>query len=758
MTKGYELRLRDIVDVVYRRRQWVLRALLIGLGLGAMAALVVPPVYRASTIITQDKVPPEVVLNQPAFGPTDPNAEAQAMSPDLSTLAELVRSDTVLQGAQARLAPTLGAQLASVVLTTVRVNPLHQTQLLVISVANRNPRVAADAANAVTASLIDMDLRARRLRAAQLRQAIEQQLTVAAPKLRAREEALAAFKSQHGDVAVQDQTVQSLNRLGQLQAELVDVRTLRQETQARITASRARLASQSQVAPTQWIPSPLITSLQNQLASEEINVSGMRRQFTQKYPGLIAEEAKIQETKRRLDAELSRSLQVDHYGVDPVYQQLAQQLRQDEVVNASYDAREGALTAAIQEYGNKLRQLPARELEQVRLARQAKDAETVDQILSDKLQQARIAEASIGSAVRVVDPAKVPPKPARSRSMDLILGGFLGLIVGTGGALVKEHFDDPMKSGEDAAQVLGVPILGLIPRLPRHPQHQWDGQGGAPPALTASPLWYLFPQWRPSAASLQAAARLRAAFVESFRYLRTNLLYLHKEPLRTLLVTSPGPGEGQDVVAANLAIALAQMGRRVWLMECDLRKPALDQCWALRTVRDEAANGLSDLLTDGLSVRQAVVRTGVENLWFLPAGRRPSHPAELLGSDRMRTVLQQAREEADVLVLLAPPVLPVSDAAVLASSVDGVLLVVKVGTTPREAAYRTQQQLQAVGARILGVAVTAVPTGVVGGYDRYYASYYEAEPEGPWHFGDTAVGAAPEPVPPAAAVQEGFPG
>ncbi|HLW60015.1 MAG TPA: polysaccharide biosynthesis tyrosine autokinase [bacterium] len=757
MTKSYELRLRDIIDVVYRRRQIVLRALLIGLGLGMVAALAVPPVYQASTIITQDKVPPGVVLNQPAFGPTDPNAEAQAVSPDLSTLAELVRSDTVIQGAQARLAPPLGAQAASEVLATVRVKPLHQTQLLTISAASRNPKAAADAANAVAASLIDMDLGARRLRATQLRQAIEQQLAVAAPKLRASEEALTAFKSEHGDVAVQDQTVQSVNRLGQLQAELVDVRTLRQETQARIAASRARLASQSQVAPTQWIPSPLITSLQNQLATEEINLSGMRRQFTQKYPGLIAEEAKLQETKRRLDAELSRSLQVDHYGVDPVYQQLAQQLRQDEVVSASYDAREGALTAAIQEYGNKLRQLPARELEQVRLARQAKDAETVDQILSDKLQQARIAEASIGSAVRVVDPAKVPLRPARSRSMDLIFGAFLGLIVGTGGALAKEHFDDPMKSGEDAAAVLGMPILGLIPRLDRNSLRPREGQGGAP-ALATSPLWYLFPQWRPTAASLQAAARLRTAFAESFRYLRTNLLYVHKEPFRTLLVTSPGPWEGQDVVAANLAIALAQMGRRVWLMECDMRRPALDQCWALRTVRDEAANGLSDLLTEGLSVRQAVVRTGVENLWFLPAGRRPSNPAELLGSDRMRAVLKQAREEADVLVLLAPPVLPVSDAAVLASSADGVLLVVKIGTTPREAAYKAQQQLQAVGARILGVAATAVPTGIVGSFDRYYSSYYEAEPAGPWHFGDTAVGATPEHVPPAAAVQEGLPG
>ena len=735
MTRTYEMRLRDILDILYRRRRVVLWFIAIGLGAGAIAALIIPPTYRASATVTIDREPPVVELSQPGFIGRASNAAAptdDAAASDAAPLAELAKSATLHETALARLTPSLGDRTARAALARLRVKPVRQTSLLQIRVDHRSPYVALAAANAVVTSLVDQDLQSRRRRATELRRAVEQQLAIAIPRLQASEDTLSAYKSKHGDAMLANQTVLSLNRLALLESQLADIRMQQQEARARIDASRTRLASQTRVTPTQWVPSPLISTLENQLATEEIELSGMRRQFTPKYPALVAVEAKIQETKHRLNGELARTLQADQFGLDPVYQQMLQQLRQDEVASAAHDARAGALTDAIKLYEQQLRLLPAREMEEVRLARAAKQAEEINQILSEKLQQARIAEASIGSAVRVVDAARRPEAPVRSRWFTLMLGAVVGLVTGVGGAFAKEHVNDPLKSPEDAESVLKVPVLASVPRL-RAGDADVDRQDGRP-HLATSPLWYLFPGQQSSAARIDANRR-RSRFAESFRHLRTKLLSARTGLFQTLLVTSPGRGEGKNTVAANLAIALAQVGRRVWLVECDLREPALDRVCAFQDPTLATQVGLAEMLDGPATAGSLLRRTDVENLWVLPAGATRANPSELLAGDRMRSFLTARHEGVDILIVAAPPVLPVTDATILAPLVDGVLLVVNVGVTPREAAWKTQQQLQSVGARVLGVVATGVPIGGPGAYDNYYATYYRDEPSRAWHFG-----------------------
>jgi len=169
---------------------------------------------------------------------------------------------------------------------------------------------------------------------------------------------------------------------------------------------------------------------------------------------------------------------------------------------------------------------------------------------------------------------------------------------------------------------------------------------------------------------------------------------------------------------------LSQTGRRVCLMECDLRRPTLS--WAFQP---KTTVGLSDLLADGLSADQAVQPTTVENLWLLPSGVKPPNPAELLGSQKMRALLDQGIDGAELMVLDATPVLPVADASVLAPAVDGVILVVHIGKTPRDAARRAREHLAAVGARVLGVVVNGVATPTRGYY--HYAGYYDTELDQP---------------------------
>lgn len=467
-----------------------------------------------------------------------------------------------------------------------------------------------------------------------------------------------------------------------------------------MAGGRAALLAQPRITPNQWTGSPQITALRNRLAESEIELAGMRRALTAKHPAVISAMARIDETIRRLDAEVGKGLQPQVYGVDPVYQQLALQVKDADLARAALVPRERALEAAIQRYEERLRSLPPREAELAGLTRRVREAESLTLLLTGKLQEASTLEASIGSTVAVVDSPKVLDKPVRpQRPLYAGLAALVGLMIGIAGVYAAEQIDDRFHSVADVERSLG-PVVATVPQLT-------DGQSPDIPL------------------TMTLHDRHGAPFAEAFRHLRTRILVSRYPPLRTILVTSPGPGEGKDSVAANLAIALSQAGRRVWLVECDLRRPAL-----ARAFHADVTVGLADLLMNGLPVEQALLRTSVENLWLLPSGPPPTNPAELLAGPKMRSLLVPGNAE-DFVIIDATPTLPVADAAELAAVTDGILLVVRLGKTPKAAARRALQELEVVGGRVVGIVVNGVSTRNPHGYD--YTPYYP--------FGQTPRGA-----------------
>jgi capsular exopolysaccharide synthesis family protein len=204
----------------------------------------------------------------------------------------------------------------------------------------------------------------------------------------------------------------------------------------------------------------------------------------------------------------------------------------------------------------------------------------------------------------------------------------------------------------------------------------------------------------------------RSPASEAYRTLRTNLsFYSLDEPIRTLVVTSPTPNDGKSVTVANLAITMAQSGRRTILVDCDLRRPSLHSLFG---VENEA--GMTTMILDE-NEPAPLLATGVENLWLLPSGPLPPNPADLLGSRQVDRVIESLLEQADLVLLDAPPVVGFTDAAVLGARVDGVLLVLRSGHTRRELAERAKAQLERANARIIGATLTDAPQeGALGEY------------------------------------------
>ena len=209
----------------------------------------------------------------------------------------------------------------------------------------------------------------------------------------------------------------------------------------------------------------------------------------------------------------------------------------------------------------------------------------------------------------------------------------------------------------------------------------------------------------------------RSPVSEAYRTLRTNLEFFSlDEPIRTLVVTSPEPEEGKSTVLANLAVTLAQGGKRVILVDCDLRRPTQHTLFGL----DNTTGLMTMMLDEAAQSDPPLHETPVDGLQVLPAGPLPPNPAELLGSRRMKETMTTLLEQADMLLFDAPPVLAVTDALVLAVQTDGVLLVVKAGSTRREHVQRAKERLERVNSRIVGAVLNNAPT------DSMLQGYYAA--------------------------------
>jgi len=302
------------------------------------------------------------------------------------------------------------------------------------------------------------------------------------------------------------------------------------------------------------------------------------------------------------------------------------------------------------------------------------------------------AQAPIKASV--VDPAELPTNPVYPQPLRNIgLATVLGLLVGIGGAVLRETFDTSVRGPEDLAAATDAPVMVSI---------TYDGAAARTPLITA-----LAPH---------------APRVEAFRVLRTNLQFVDVDrPSKVFVITSSVPGEGKTTTTCNLAITLAQAGQRVALVEGDLRRPKVSEY-----LRLESVVGVTTVLVGRLELADAVQDWGDHDLKVLTSGAIPPNPSELLQSQAMHDLVASLRRHFDVILIDAPPLLPVTDAAIVAAQADGALLVVRHGKTTRDQISAAVERLEAVGGRLVGVLLNMTPQR--GGSGYYYGYGYGYAP------------------------------
>jgi non-specific protein-tyrosine kinase len=337
--------------------------------------------------------------------------------------------------------------------------------------------------------------------------------------------------------------------------------------------------------------------------------------------------------------------------------------------------------------------------EQAELTRLQNEVAQLRQSYTSLLQSyenVRLAEAQSTNTIIVVEPARQPQSPIRPRTtQNTLIAAVVGMMAAVGVAFLVEYLDDSIRSPEQVGELIGAPVMGAVAKM--------SANGGTG-----------------NKRALIAAQEPRSPIVEAFRTLRTNIQFAGVDrPVRTLLVTSAAPMEGKSTVSANLAVVMAQAGFRVVLMDCDLRRPSMHTIF-----NQPNRSGLTDMMLQASTQWDAAVQTTpIANLFILPSGSLPPNPSELLGSDRFRQFIERMSNTYDMVIIDSPPLLPVTDAAILSRAVDGVMLVVDTGATRAGALVQSKVQIERVGGHLLGVVMNKLSPGRSGSHYYYYYQY-----------------------------------
>jgi polysaccharide biosynthesis transport protein len=617
--------------------------------------------------------------------------------------------DTLLKGEDERKDPRptyeLGVApgLVRQYLSYLEVMPVRNTRLVDINFSTPSPKLSQELANAHATGFIQMILEDRFNLTQEARDFLGKKLAELREKVVKAESELNNFRQKHGVVSLEKGENIVVDRLVDLNKELTRVRALRIEAESLYQMTRNKNTQYL----SQVLTNPLIIQIKGSLANLETEKGRLLSIYTVDHPRIQELNQQIGEARKALNGEISNIVQ----GIESSY--------------SAARAREAAL-----ETEGKRQQDLALGLKQVGVDYAVLNEEVVvsrglyESVLK-RLNETNVGNDLAAANISITQRAELPLLPSSPRTLLILLvSAFLGLLLAVGYALFSEYMDATVNTPQGVWAAVSLATLGVVPELGSlHRRHRlmlpdYEKTKGAEPSKKAD---------ESLSKELVVVRDQISMIAESYRTIRTALLLSRAEhPPKVILLTSPSPGDGKTMTSLNLGIALAQSGQRVLLIDADLRK---GRCHKLVNV--EGSRGLTNVLTGQLTLQESIQQTTIGNFYLLPRGHLPPNPADLLMSEKMRDVLRELRESFDFIVMDSPPVIAVSDAAIISSLCDGVLLVFHGQKTTTPKARRALERLESIGAPIIGVILNEVdmrnPDYV--DYRVYYGAYHAAVEE-----------------------------
>jgi capsular exopolysaccharide synthesis family protein len=582
----------------------------------------------------------------------------------------------------------------------ITVTPIRESRLAQVSCRDADPARAQRLLVTLLDAYVEQNLDTSLDSANKAAEWLENQLGKLKTDLESQEMDLHDFKKSNNllSVSFDDQSNMLRAQIQQLNTRLTEVTAQREHLAARLAVLQDLNPDDATAIPR----SELIASLhplRDRYAKAKVELSQLRAQGKgDNHPVVLTTQLEFEASRDALNAEIKNIR-------EGVATDLAAVQRELTGLSKLY---EGAKQQALG--------LNLNELKYSRLRRSKENTERVFSMVLERSSESGLSKLMPFNNVRVLDRPLLPGAPVSPRKgTNLAFGGALGLLLGLLGAVGRELLDRTVRNTEQVEQELGLVSVGSLP----------DVSGKA--ALVYGRYYGKSKKKKPRVEELADHARSelfghthpKSAPAEAARAICTNLLFMSPDrPFRTMLVTSAGPAEGKTTVSTSIAIALAQTGRRVCLVDCDLRRPQVHRVFGM-----DAAVGLSSALIDAARIDEAIQETLVPGLSVIPAGPTPPNPADLMHSEALGRLLTLLDQRFDKVIFDSPPVCVVTDAAILSTRVQATVLVVRALRTRRDAARRALRALHDVGANCVGFVMNALASPS----ESYQYSYYRYE-------------------------------
>ena len=559
----------------------------------------------------------------------------------------------------------------------------------------------------------------------QTKRFLETKLREIETKLDEAEAELANYQKREKVVALSSETQQLVEQASAFQAAYDQTRTdldaVEQELlflKGQLAETHANLVNEMDVLST-----PAVQALQRQIADLEASKAAKEAMLLgagmdyRKNQQLVEMDSRLQGLKQKLNSEIKRLMESDLSALNPLDRSvsLIEKILELETDQKSLVARQSTQNDILNEYNRRLEGLPEKSLKLADLERNVQVNDKIYLTLRENYEQIKIREAGQIDIVRVLDyaqPPKTPVLPKKGRN--LAMGLFFGLLLGVGLAFSKDYFEDAVRDTSDLAS-FNLRILGSV--IQYYPQRKLQFRRHAR-GFEISRAKSIYPY-------LLSHKQSHSSMAEAYRSIRTALYFVSPErPWKTLLVTSGSPSEGKSTTAANIAIIIAQKGVKTLLIDADLRRPVID----ILFTGSHRKVGLSNVLGKEVDWRETVRETAIKGLSVMGAGMGVKNASELISSSRLPQFLAEVKKHYGAIIFDSAPVLPVTDAVVLSSLMDGVILVVKANQTSRDSVAKSLRLLRDVRAKIFGAIITGLKRDEPYGYEDYYSAYAEPMP------------------------------
>jgi succinoglycan biosynthesis transport protein ExoP len=698
--------------LVLRKHQWLITFFLLAVvSIVTIATFRMQPIYEATARVEVDRD----TANAFHFNGSDQETEYEDTEDYIVTQSKILQSETLAMqtvkimgldhlpqfGGQPgkiekiaapgsddslRRPPALGAFLGG--LTVKRV---PNSRLLDVTFETTDPVLAARVVNAHLNNFIEQNFRSRFEAATQASNWMAGQLDEMKIKVENAEDARLEYERDNQIWTIDEKSDISTEKLGELEKQLTEAQADRINKEA--VYQLAQSGNYDAIATVR--ESPVIQDILKQQTTLSAQYTDAVNQYGPKFPKVLRIQAQLKDlddliTREKLN--IGNQVEADYRGS-----------RQRELL----------LKEALDEQKGEVNQTAEKLVQYNILKREADTNKQLYDGMLQKLKEAGITAGLRSSNIRVVDPALIPGGPSRpNKTRNIFMGIMVGFLGGIGLALLREYLDNTVKTPDDIETLARLPSLAVVPAL----TNSSGKRRGRFAKLLKTPVVTS----KEGRAELISHNMPQSQMSEAFRALRTSLLLSQADhPPQVILMTSALPREGKTTAAVNLAVTLAQLGDKTLLVDADLRKPGINR--ALSLVDGKHA-GLSSYLAGVSSLDLITVpHPAITNLEAIPTGPIPPNPADLLSSRRLTELITELRKRYKFVVIDSPPIMAATDAVILSVLVDGVLMVVRSGETPKEAFIRTRDLLVGVKSHMLGVVLNAVDASSP---DYYYSYRY----------------------------------